>query len=248
MPKKYPQSKIEKVNNYKFVSRIYDYINRKIDYDIWAVYLVEICSERININSKILELGAGTSKLAKAFQRKYKFYYPTDLSKEMLLENKLNNQIVCSMLNLPFNKKFDIVISAFDSVNYLLRKKDLSELFCQVKKILKDDGIFLFDVSLEANSYVHTSKPIRKGNTGELKFIQKSSFNSKNRIHTNEFIINDKNGNKFKEIHKEKIYPFFDYFPIIEKAGLYVEYCFEAFTFENARENSERAQFVVKKK
>lgn len=248
MPKKSLRLKIKKVNNYKFVSRIYDYINRKIDYDIWSVYLAEICSERICENSKILELGAGTSKLAKAFQRKYKYYFPSDLSKEMLLQNKLNNQIVCSMLNLPFKNKFDIIISAFDSVNYLLRKKDIFELFQQVKNVLKDDGIFLFDVSLETNSYVHTSKPIRKGNTGEFKFIQKSSFNSKNKIHTNEFIITDKKGNKFREIHKEKIYPFFDYFPIIEKAGLYVEYCFEAFTFDNARENSERAQFVLKKK
>lgn len=248
MQKNSPKTRTKKVNNYKFVSRIYDFINRKIDYEIWAVYLIEICGEKLNKNSYILELGAGTSKLAKVFQKKYKNYYPTDLSFEMLNENKPKNKVVCSMTNLPFKNKYDVVISAFDSVNYLLKKKDLFTLFIEVKRILKDDGIFLFDVSLESNSFVHASKPIRKGNTGEFKFIQKSFYNSKNKIHINEFLITDKNGNNYKEIHKEKIYPFFDYFPIIEKAGLYVEYCFEAFTFDNARENSERAQFVIKKK
>lgn len=248
MPKKSPQTKSKNVKNYKYVSHIYDFLNKKIDYNIWAIYLNEIFEDDFNKDSMILELGAGTSKLANAFQKKYKNYFPIDLSKEMLLRNELaKNKIVCSMIELPFKKKFDLVISAFDSVNYLLTKKDLIKLFQNVNNVLNDNGVFLFDVSLECNSYVHTSKPVRKGKTENFSFVQESSYNDKTKIHTNKFILTDKNGNRFQEIHREKIYPLFSLFPIIEKCGFYVEYCFDAFTFDNARENSERAQFVIKK-
>ena len=54
-------------------------------------------------------------------------------------------------------------------------------------------------------------------------------------------------GKKYREIHKQRIYDFYFYFDVIEKNGLYVAECFDAFTFKDASPNSERAQFILKK-
>lgn len=51
---------------------------------------------------------------------------------------------------------------------------------------------------------------------------------------------------KFCENHRQKIYPFEEYFRAIDKAGLYVAECFDAFTFNKANAECERVQFVVK--
>ncbi len=52
---------------------------------------------------------------------------------------------------------------------------------------------------------------------------------------------------EFKEVHKEKIYKIDTYFKLAEKAGLYTEACYDCFTFKDVKENSQRAQFVMRK-
>ena len=40
---------------------------------------------------------------------------------------------------------------------------------------------------------------------------------------------------------------YYEYFDLIEQSKLYVVECFDAFTFDDAKANSKRVQFVVKK-
>lgn len=56
------------------------------------------------------------------------------------------------------------------------------------------------------------------------------------------------NGETITEIHKQKIYDFYYYFEVIESCNLYVMECFNSFTYKDADENSERVQFIVKRK
>ena len=150
------------------------------------------------------------------------------------------------MTMLPFKSKFDLIYSTFDSVNYLTSKKSLLNLFKGIKEILKDDGIFTFDVSLERNSLLHVEKPVRKGSCCGISFVHNTSYNKKMRIHKNIFKIKIEN-DIFTEVHKQKIYPFELYFDLIDSAGLYVVECMETFSFIKASADSERVQFIVKK-
>lgn len=50
----------------------------------------------------------------------------------------------------------------------------------------------------------------------------------------------------YTETHKQKIYPFAVYFELLEKAGLNVTECYEAFTFKDGNAGCERVQFVVR--
>lgn len=237
---------------YNKLAEIYDYVMKNVRYDLWSEYIYSISQNHIFSIKKpqVLELAGGNCNFADYFSRYYPNLIVTDLSLQMLLnsKNKKIKRICCDMTCLPFKKKFELIYSTFDSVNYLTNKKSLLNLFIEVKKILSDDGIFTFDVSLENNSFKHIKNPVREGTYKGINYLHKSIYNRKSKIHKNIFEIKYGSGEKFKEIHKQKIYPFEIYFQIIEKAGLYVAECFNTFTFDNANADSERVQFVIKNK
>ena len=233
---------------YNKLSLIYNSVMNKVRYDRWSEYLLAVVEMYINEDADVLELAAGNCNFAEYFVQYFPKLIVSDKSLKMLAASKINNipKVCCDMSRLPFKSKFDLIYSTFDSVNYLTSKKSLLNLFKEVKPILKDDGIFTFDVSLEKNSLLHIKEPVRKGSYKGISFIHETSYNKKIRIHKNTFKI--KLNNKiFIEVHRQKIYPFDLYFNIIESAGLYVVECMETFSFIKACEDSERVQFIVKK-
>lgn len=151
------------------------------------------------------------------------------------------------MTFLPVKSKFPIVISTFDSVNYLLSEKRLIRLFNEIKNILTDNGIFSFDASLYNNSLDHVRDYVSSGDVKGIVYRRNSKFNKMARIHKNIFEIVDKSKKTFKEIHKQKIYDFHKYFDLVYESGLKVVECYEAFTFKSGNAKSARVQFVVKK-
>lgn len=221
----------------------------KIDYRLWAKYINTLSKTNIKKNCYLLELSGGTGKLASILYNEFKKYVLCDLSKEMLMQNKTTiiPSVCCSNLSLPFKRKFNLIIMTFDSINYFLTKKQLLHFFSQIFNILENDGIFLFDASMLRNSINSLKKLNRNGIIDGISYIQKSDFNIKTKIHTNKFLI--RNGNKyFKETHKQKIYSVTDFLNIFDRSNLYASNCYEAFSFKKASENSERIQFVVRKK
>lgn len=232
---------------YEKVADIYPYLMRTIRYDRWAKYIYEIVGSYVKKNDRILELGAGTGKLASHLGNYYPNIIITDLSINMLNQVGICHfsKICCNMTRTPFKSDFNLIYSAFDSVNYLTSRKRLFSFFREIKRILDHKGIFTFDVSLERNSLKHIKEPFRKGKYNGISFEQTSRYSPKSRIHRNIFKM-EYNNQKYCENHRQKIYPFEEYFKLIDKAGLYVSECFEAFTFRNGNADCERVQFVVR--
>ena len=242
--------KVRKADIYDSVSLIYDHIMRKVRYDYWADYIYSVSSDFIDDDPKVLELASGNCKLARFLSAYYPKLIASDLSFAMLNKNSKTyfQKVCCDMTMIPFKENFDLIVAAFDSVNYLVTKKKLSSLFNEVYRIISHNGIFTFDVSLEKNSYRHIKDPIRKGSHKGIKFKQETSYDSTKNIHQNTFYISYPNGNILKEVHVQKIYSFETYFELLDSAGLAVKECFDAFTFKNGNPNSARVQFIAVKK
>ena len=151
------------------------------------------------------------------------------------------------MTELPLKVKMDFIFSNFDGVNYILKQKSLSRLFSEVFSLLKRNGVFTFDVSLETSSLNFVVSKSTEGRSNGYSFRRISQYDKRSRIHSNHFYIRDEFGTEFKEVHKEKIYKIETYFKLAEKAGLYTEACYDCFTFKDVKENSQRAQFVMRK-
>ncbi len=236
-----------RVKPYEKLVSVYDHLMSHVNYELWADYIYEISKPYINRKSCILELAGGNGKFSDIFLKSYPNILITDKSFEMLSsgKNKLA-KVCCEMPLLPFKSKFDFIYSNFDSINYLTSKKDLLKLFIEIHNIINEDGIFTFDVSLEKNSMKHAMVPVRTSRKSNIRYKHLSLYNKNSRIHRNIFEIRFK-GTTYKEVHKQKIYPFELYFDLIERANLFVINCYESFSFETAKPSSQRAQFVVRK-
>jgi ubiquinone/menaquinone biosynthesis C-methylase UbiE len=221
---------------------------KRIRYDKWAAYLFELVRKDCNKRSKVLELAAGDCAFAKHFRNYFPSIIVTDISRYMLKSNNIRlEKVCCNMLALPFKFQFDLIYCNFDSINYILSQRLLIKFFNDISLVLNDNGVFIFDVSLEKNSHIHIKKFNRVGKYNGLTYRQTSTFNQNTRIHSNKFNIKFANGNEYSEIHKEKIYKFDTYFKLIEKTGLYVVDCFETFSFKPGNYDSERIEFLLKK-
>ena len=234
--------------NYEHIPVIYDYIMRFVKYGDWASYLHEITKKYLPKKPSVLELAAGNCKFANAFRKYYPNLIVSDLSFNMLKYDKKNlvPKICADMTELPFKFNFNLVYSTFDSVNYLTSKKKLIQMFKEVRNVLTSEGIFTFDVGMEKNSINHSKVLIRRGEHKGITFEQRSEYSKVSRLHKNSFKIT-KNGTTITEIHREKIYAFEDYFKMIDKAGLYTIDCLNAFTYDAAKKNSPRIQFILGK-
>lgn len=223
---------------------------RNIDYEAWGEYIGLLTKEYSKKNPLVLEIASGNLKLADYLRRNY---FPkivvSDLSLDMLKYHKSKSPKFCfDMCSIPFKNSFNIIISSFDSVNYLLTPKAFIQMLKQVSSVLKNDGVFLFDVSLEKNSYKYLQLYRKNGSHLGISYKQESSFDNVKRIHKQKFTFVLRDGKKYIETHKQKIFRFEDYFKMIDKSPFYTAACYKAFTFSNAKPDTERAQFILKRK
>lgn len=235
--------------NYEKLWIIYDYLMQNVRYDIWANYIFYLLKDELPSNPKLLELGAGNCKLANLLKDFFPNIIASDLSKEMLKSDQAGilPKICCDMCSLPIKSKFDLIYSTFDSVNYLTSKKKLLSLFREIYRLMDINSIFTFDASLENNSLKHIQEKWRTGTYLGMEYQHKSEYNNKSRIHKNIFRMKSSDNKLYFETHKQKIYPFETYFELLEKSDLYAAACFESFTYKNAKPDSDRIQFVVKR-
>lgn len=221
---------------------------RDINYAEWAEYLKEIFDEYVDDSARVLELAAGNGSLARCLQKYYKpIIITTDISLDMLKDCQYDLQLLCcDMTKLPFKNKFDTIFSAFDSVNYLTSEEQIKSLFIEVKRVLSEEGVFTFDVSLEKNSLKNEKYLNRRGKFEDYYFIQRSNYNRQERIHYNKFELTLNTGQTIEELHAQKIYPVELFYDIAKDTGFYVMEALDAFSFEDVNKKSERAQFVLK--
>ena len=104
-------------------------------------------------NARILDLCCGTGQLAQALSGRGYTVTGLDGSGEMLkfaAENAPAVQFIqgdARTFKLP--KKYDAVVSMWDSLNHVMTIEELTTVFRNVRKCLKPGGIFLFDMNLE---------------------------------------------------------------------------------------------------
>jgi ubiquinone/menaquinone biosynthesis C-methylase UbiE len=219
-----------------------------VSYKWWARYVFTITKYKTIKNPAVLELAAGNCALAKHLSKMYPNYIASDISFKMLIQGDQKiKRVCCDMVYLPFNKRFDLIISSFDSVNYLTNKKKLLLLFKEVKKSLNTKGIFAFDAALESNSYKHQKTASQKGKTNGYTYLRKSIFLPASRIHKNIFTITYPDGKTITEIHRQKIYSYETFFEAANKSGLYVVNCYKAFSMIKGKATTDRVQFIMKR-
>jgi len=195
------------------IAKYYDLIMSPFDYQELVDCLDDLIVSNGGERTDILDLGCGTSEeLVYFMQLGYKVS-GIDLSKEMIdisKEKLINGEFkVGDMSSFKTKKKYNNVISAFDTVNYLTDPKDLSNCFKSVNRAMNTGGLFLFDFN-SIYGMIHEWDGVKIEETDDFFISYDSKFDLNSMILRcrMKFFIKEKSGkySSFEETHFERGY------------------------------------------
>lgn len=201
---------------YNEFAHIYDdLINSDIDYSSWSDSILRICSE-LNVNKEhYLDLACGTGNITEHLIKHFKYNFAVDLSEDMLSEaekkmsfSPYKPKLICQdICDLNLNCKFDLITCCLDSVNYILEENMLTKFFTNVKRHLKDNGIFIFDI----NTYYKISEILGDNiftyDSEDVFYVWENSFeNEIVDMYLTFFVKQGKAYKRVDEEHRERAY------------------------------------------
>lgn len=202
----------------------YDLLYKDKDYQSECDVVEEIFKKYgKKIISSILDLGCGTGSHAFIFHNKGYKIVGVDRSKIMLANAAKKLAKLSSKKNIRFergdlrdwktNETFDAVIMMFAVLGYQLESKDVIQALSTVKKHLKKNGLFIFDVWY--GPAVCTQKPSKRVKTvdtpnGKIIRIASSEIDTSKQVctvhYTTSYIRNEHQIQKIKEDHQMRYF------------------------------------------
>ena len=241
---------------YRKLAPFYDHIMNHVKYYEWANLIEAIIKKYCNKQKiSILELGGGTGTLGKQLKNKNCSYIGSDKSFDMSKEAiKKNLSFFCAdARSLPTKKQFDLIIFLYDGINYLLSLKDFKKVFYSVASCLKKSGLFLFDITTEANSYRYFYDFIDYQECNDTSLIRHSFYNQNKSLQINDFTLfcphNIKNNlyEKFTEHHVQKIFSPVQIKKVIPENIFSCIGIWDGYSMFRYSNNSERIHFLLQK-
>lgn len=202
----------------------------------------------------ILEIGCGTGNLAIPFFNDGFAVTGLDGSIKMLqILKKKNRKIptICSeMKNFALNKKFDYIFSVHDTVNYLTEPDDLAVFFENIGYHLKNQGVFLFDLTTEYNILRNFHKKKDEYQTENAHIKWTNLYDKKSKIISSKLKFSSKerhNNNKscFVEEHKQRIYQIEEIREIVKEKGFRILRIFSDQSFQYPRATSLMINYLI---
>lgn len=225
---------------YKKFAFFYDEVNGSYFYSHYVFFIKKIIKENKIKKVKILDLACGTGRLIQQLKPHCLVIEGVDLSQEMLKIAKSKDKKIKyyhqGFLNLDTKKKYNVIISTFDAINYLTNKKDLTRAFKNVARHLIGDGLFIFDFN---TIHKKLKKEIKKGNITYHSLIRDRYWFLTLGIQIGK--------NNFKEYHKERLYSLLEVEDALKKSGLQVISIYSSFNNKIEKMTRESRLFLVTK-
>lgn len=201
-----------KVPIYTAFAKIYDQTMEQVPYQEWADFINMIIKEYDSSRpkeKKILEIACGSGTFLKIFNDYYPQTIGLDFSIDMLniARPKIPNALVQGdMRFLPFCKDtFDVLINLHDSLNYLQTLENLQMHFTQAASVLKNKGLYIFDLSSEYNVLRYYDGKTFYENHNGFSMRWQNEYDSLTRVITSVIELH-KDKERYQETHYQKIF------------------------------------------
>ena len=134
--------------SFKNYAKYYDFLYQDKDYDRECNFIEEVF-ETTKKPKKILEIGCGTGSYTKILlSRGYKVT-GVDISDKMLeiARKKCSAKFIKGDIRtVKIDEKFDCCLAMFAVMGYITKNRDIMKALINIRKHLKANGIFIFDV------------------------------------------------------------------------------------------------------
>ena len=244
------------VRPYSKLAAIYDEVMSHVDYNGWSYYIQKVIQKWHPHAKRILDISCGTaSLLLKLDSTKYQFF-GFDFSYSMLKVaakkcKALDRSIHLwqgNMTSFRLNQKVDVVLSLYDSVNYIREISAWNSMFECAYDVLNNNGLFIFDICTEKNSKKYFHNYYESKFKDGYSYSRHSQYDMHNKIHSNRFEIQfGSEKTVFVELHEQKIVSLNEVMNIISTTRFRFLGAFHGFGFRRGTEKSLRIHFVLKK-
>ena len=243
---------------YTSFAQVYDLFQDNIPYGEWADYLKSLLNEYGVKDGLVLDLGCGTGSITELLAKAGYDMIGVDNSEDMLeiAMDKRSRSGLDILYLLQDMREFELygtvkaAVSICDSMNYILEKEDLVQVFKLVNNYLDPSGIFIFDMNTEYK-YTHLlADGTFAENREESSFIWENFYDEEERINEYDLtlFIRDEDGrySKYEETHYQKAFEISEVLKAVKEAGMELVAVYDAFTREPVKETSDRVYFVVR--
>jgi ubiquinone/menaquinone biosynthesis C-methylase UbiE len=238
---------------YEKLALIYDQLMNHVDYEMWSLYVINLMDKfDTNIHS-VADLACGTGNFLPFLKKRYPHIYGCDLSEAMVRQATKKRELrsvpifisdVCS-ISLHDNC-VNAALLLYDSLNYLLDLSALNKAISEVKRILKPSGLFIFDVVSEKHCKKYYADFHENEFWHRTGYSRHSYFDEGKGYQYNDFrIILD--GFTYSERHVQKIYATSILIDTLQSHSLEIIDILEEFSFEKAKDTTERMHFLCQK-
>ncbi|WP_291568992.1 MULTISPECIES: class I SAM-dependent DNA methyltransferase [unclassified Clostridium] len=242
---------------YKNFASIYDeLIYGDVDYKNWGEKILKICEEYSLERRNYLDLACGTGNLTVELGKSFQNVYAVDLSQEMLTvaEEKLRGngiraKVFCqNICNLNIKNNFDLITCALDSTNYITEKQDLKKYFEGVYNLLREDGLFIFDVNSRHKLINILGNNIFNYDSEDVVYIWENYLEDDIvNMYLTFFVREGQVYKRFDEEHCERAYSEEDIEDIFKKLGFKLEKKLDCYDNIPVSEKTERITYVLRK-
>ncbi len=215
-------------HSYSFFAKHYDEYMSHVVYDKWVQRILGWYSLYSKLKlERILEHACGTANVSNRLVFQGYHVDACDLSSEMLFEadkKPLKPNLYRASLTDPIPAvDYDLILCMFDSVNYLCKSSEISKMLEEVHKSLKDDGLFIFDISTVFNSEENFADICNLNQHKEGYLVHKAWFDP-DKARQYSALTSFKKGfigySYQYEIHKQRVYLCQELITLIEKSPL----------------------------
>ncbi|MGI6328916.1 MAG: class I SAM-dependent DNA methyltransferase [Dethiobacteria bacterium] len=245
---------------YRGLADIYDYLLAGIDYEEWADYLEQIF-ERFQIEpcGKILDLACGTGNSTLPWAGRGYTASGVDISNEMLvlarrkareknLEISFYRQDL-RQLDLPFQA--DVAVLYQDGLNYLLTHEDLKKAMSKIRSAVRPGGYFIFNLNLVEKLPVGSQPEVSWLEEEGLTLVWESAYQPVEKIWRIKLVaFVQRDGGLFEKIeeeHLERSYSRGELETVIAQTGWGMGACYGAFTLREPLPQERNIFFIVKR-
>ena len=244
---------------YTSFAQVYDLFMDNVPYEEWAAYVRGILTEYGIGSGLVLDLGCGTGSLTECLARAGYDMIGVDSSEDMLeiAMDKRGRSGLDILYLLQDMREFELygtvraVVSICDSMNYILDYADLVQVFRLVNNYLDPGGIFIFDLNTEYKYEALMGSRTFADDREDGSFIWYNEYSPEDHINEYDltlFVREGKLFRRFQETHYQRAYSPAEVRRAAAEAGMEFEACWDAFSRDPVKPDSERMYMVFREK
>lgn len=240
---------------YTGFAEVYDTFMDNVPYEQWCAYICDILKSYGIQDGLVLDLGCGTGRMTRLLKAAGYDLIGVDISGEMLeiARDKDDAGILYlqqDMRSFELYGTVAAVVCVCDSINYLLEKEELAQVFALVNNYLDPGGIFIFDMNTKYKYQEVLKDAVICENREHESFIWENYFDEESSVNEYDLtlFVEQESGlfARYEEFHYQRAYEIQDVEEILKNSGLeLLAVCGEG-THTPPNADSERVYFIAR--